>query len=196
MDARKISVLSAIAASSCCIAPLILLGLTLLGIGTAGFAGVSTTLGSLKWYFLPLAVIGLGTSYWLYFREKKKCAGSDCKVANKKLTLTMLTVSTVVVCGFLFWSVYPFVLGAEPAPSPGYYSSARLAVFEVEGMTCGSCELAVDGAIAATGIADSVRSSFVDRKAYVWYSRDDFDEDGIREAIASVGYTAVMIENH
>ncbi len=72
MDPKKLSILSAIAASSCCVPPLILLGLMLLGIGTAGFAGLSSALGSVKWYILPLAMAGITSSYWLYFRGKKK----------------------------------------------------------------------------------------------------------------------------
>ncbi|RME21814.1 MAG: hypothetical protein D6800_11685, partial [Candidatus Zixiibacteriota bacterium] len=63
MDAKKVSFLSMLAASSCCVPPLILLGLTVLGIGSAGLAGFSTTLGTLKWYLLPLAIVGVGVSY-------------------------------------------------------------------------------------------------------------------------------------
>jgi copper chaperone CopZ len=191
MDAKKVSILSAIAASSCCVPPLILLGLTLLGIGTAGVAGLSSTLGAIKWYILPLAVAGVGVSYWLYFREKKACAGSACKVANEWFTKTMLTISTVVVVGFLGWSVYPYILGATPVPSGGGSSSAHFAVYQVDGMTCGGCEIAVDEAIKATCLVDSVKSSFMESKAYIWFEGES-DLVSITKAIASVGYEAKL----
>lgn len=191
MDAKKVSILSAIAASSCCVLPLILLGLTLLGVGTAGVAGLSSTLGAIKWYILPLAVVGVGLSYWLYFREKKKCSTQACKMASEGFTKSMLTISTIVVFGFLSWSVYPYILGATPVPSGGGSSSTHFAVYQVDGMTCGGCEIAVDEAIKATGLVDSVKSSFVESKAYIWFEGEP-DLVSITKAIASVGYEAKL----
>ncbi len=195
MDAKKVSILSAIAASSCCLPPLILLGLTLLGVGTAGVAGLSSTMGAIKWYILPLAIVGVGVSYWLYFREKKKCAGTACKMVNETFTKTMLTISTVVVFGFLSWSVYPYVLGTTPIPSEGGSSSAHFAVYQVDGMTCGGCEIAIDGAVNATGVVDSVKSSFTESKAYIWYNDANTDLAKVESAIQSVGYKPKLIES-
>lgn len=187
MEAKKVSVLSMIAASSCCLPPLILLGLTLIGVGTAGVAGLSTTLGSFKWYILPLAICGVGLSYWLYFREKKKCSSASCRMANEKLTKTMLMISTVVVFGFLAWSVYPYFLGSSLSPKSGGEANPRFAVYSVEGMTCGGCEIAVNESIRATGIVDSVQSDFVMSEAYVWF-KENVDSAAIAKAVASVGY--------
>lgn len=195
MDAKKVSILSAIAASSCCLPPLILLGLTLAGIGTAGVAGLSSTLGSLKWYMLPLAVVGLTVSYFLYFREKRKCSRAVCRMANEMLTKTLLTLSTVVVVAFLTWSVYPYVLGSGEVEIYGSGSSAHFAMFQVEGMTCGGCELAIDGAVAASGLVDSVKSRFMEGKTYVWYSTEAMDTARVLEAIGSVGYNARLLNN-
>lgn len=193
MDARKLSVLSAIAASSCCVLPLVLLGLTLLGLGTAGLAGFSSTLGSLKWYLLPLAIAGLGFSFRLFLKDKQKCEATACRMAGEKLTKTMLTISTITVLGFTGWSVYPYLTPESAVAQPEVSASANLATFEVTGMTCGGCELAVDGAIQATGLVDSVRSSFTESRAYVWYVDPQTSPDLVLEAIASVGYQATMI---
>lgn len=200
MQAKNLSLLSALTSSACCVPPLILLGLTLIGIGGAGLAGISSTLGALKLYLLPLALVGLASSYYLYFREKKKCSSQSCQMVNRKLTRIMLSVSTVVVMSFLSWSVYPYVLGAEEISTGGAQSSPHLAVFNVEGMTCGGCEIAVDGAVRATGLADSVKSSFVESKAYIWYSDEKNNpaevEKAFENAINSVGYTARLDEAH
>jgi copper chaperone CopZ len=189
MDAKKVSILSMVAASSCCLPPLILLGLMLIGVSTVGVAGLSTTLGSLKWYILPFAILGVGLSYLLYFREKKKCSTKACKMANEKLTKTMLTISTIVVFGFLSWSVYPYFTEASHSSLPIGSSSPNFAVYTVEGMTCGGCEIAVDEAIKSTGLVDSVRSDFTQSKAYIWF-KEDPDFESIFEAVASVGYEA------
>jgi mercuric ion transport protein len=201
MDSRKVSILSALAASSCCVPPLILLGLTLVGVGTAGMAGFSSTLGALKWYIFPLAILGLGFSYYLYYKEKKKCMTESCKMVNKKFTESMLVVSTVVVVGFLGWSVYPYVIPSDSMPLNSSVmkeaaSSAHYAVYKVDGMTCGGCEVALDGAIAATGLVDSVKSDFTQGKAYLWYNKGELDTVKIDEAINSVGYKSELLENN
>ena len=193
MDPKKISILSALAASSCCVLPLALLGLSLLGIGTAGAAGFSTALGSVKWLIMPLATTGVLFSYWLYFREKKKCRTTGCKMAGSSFTKIMLTISTLVVSGFFVWSVYPYILGTDSNRVMVSESSAQLAVFKVEGMTCGGCEIAVNGAITATGLVDSVKSSFTESRAYLWYNQDQLDLKVINEALASVGYVAELV---
>jgi len=194
MDAKKVSVLSALAASSCCVLPLALLGLSLAGIGTAGAAGFSTTLGSVKWFIMPLAAMGLVFSYWLYFREKKKCSTNECKMAGGRFTKIMLTISTLVISGFFVWSVYPYILGADLDQFIEESSSAQFAVLNVEGMTCGGCELAVNGAISATGLVDSVKSSFIESRVYLWYNQDRLDLNIINEALAAVGYEAELVE--
>ena len=188
MKARMASIFSAVAAMSCCIPPLILLGLTLLGVGTAGLAGFSSTMGALKWYFMPLAIAGLGSSYYMYFRENQKCRGADCKMVGQRMTQTMLTISTITVFGFLVWSAFPTILGQAKAPITG-----QIAVFDVSGMTCGGCELAVDGAVTATELADSVKSSFAESVVHIWYSGDT-DPAQFESAIANVGFKAVLRE--
>jgi len=197
MNVKKISILSALAASSCCLPPLILLGLTLIGVGTAGLTGFSSTLGAAKWYILPVAIAGLAASYYLYFREKKKCADGSCEMQHDKFTKTMLIISTIVVVGFTGWSVYPYVVGSPHVRVSATQSSPHLAIFAVDGMTCGGCEIAVNGALQATGLVDSVKSSFTEGKAYVWYSDTTVSIEQLKKAIAKVGYTAELLpEQH
>ena len=196
MDAKKISILSALAASSCCVLPLVLLGLSLLGLGTAGAAGFSTALGSAKWFIMSLAAMGVAFSYWLYFREKKKCSTTGCKMAGGRFTKIMLTISTLVISGFFVWSVYPYILGSDLDQLIGESSSAQFAVLKVEGMTCGGCEIAVNCAITATGLVDSVKSSFIESRVYLWYNQDHLDLNVIGEALASVGYEAELVEEN
>lgn len=195
MSIKKTSVFSAVLASTCCVPPLILLGLSLIGVGTAGVAGLSGTLGSLKWYLLPVALIGLGTSYVLYFREKSRCKATSCKMAGKMFTTATLITSSIFVMGFTGWSVYPYVTGKSHIVTIEQNDLTHFAVFDVEGMTCGACELAVNGSIKATGQVDSVKSSFTEGKTIVWYSGDDIDLAKVLTAIRSVGYNAKLEEN-
>ncbi len=195
MSIKKTSVFSALLASTCCVPPLILLGLSLIGVGTAGVAGLSGTIGSLKWYLLPIATVGLGTSYVLYFREKSRCQAVACKMVGKKFTSATLLTSTLLVMGFTAWSVYPYLTGNATVVTNDPNASTHFAVYDVEGMTCGGCEVAVNGSIKATGLVDSVKSSFTEGKTIVWYSDDDVELNQILAAIQTVGYNANLEEN-
>ncbi len=195
MSIKKTSVFSALLASTCCVPPLILLGLSLIGVGTAGVAGLSGTLGSLKWYLLPMALVGLGTSYVLYFRERSRCKAAACKMVGKKFTSATLLTSTILVMGFTAWSVYPYLTGNSTVVTNDQSASTHFAVFEVEGMTCGACEVAVNSSIKATGLVDSVKSSFTEGKTIVWYSGDNVEPNQILKAIQNVGYNAKLEEN-
>lgn len=194
MDPKKLSIVSALLASSCCVLPLLLLGMTLLGIGTVGLAGASTVLGSLKWYLFPMAIVGLGLSYYLYFREKKKCATEACRMVNQRLTKSMLSLSTLVIVGFLLWSVYPYVLGTEAlSASPPANPEHAVAILAVEGMTCGGCEIAVGEALRALAGVDSVRVSYPEERAVVWYGHAEVTVERFAAALDQVGYSAELI---
>ena len=117
-------------------------------------------------------------------------------MAGSSFTKIMLTISTLVVTSFFVWSVYPYVLGTDRYLVMVSASSAQLAVFKVEGMTCGGCEIAVNGAITATGLVDSVKSSFIESKVYLWYKQDQLDLKAIGEALATVGYQAEFVEEN
>ena len=84
-------------------------------------------------------------------------------------------------------------VGQENFEQAGDESSVQFAVLKIEGMTCGGCEIAVDGAIAATGLVDSVKSSFIESKAYLWYNQDRLDLKAIDEALAQIGYEAELV---
>ena len=61
-------------------------------------------------------------------------------------------------------------------------------------MTCGGCEISVDEAIKATYIIDSVKSSFLEGKAFVCYGDDNVDMSQIEDAIRSVGYKPLLLK--
>src|SRR3970282_15296 len=113
MKSGKASIFSAVLASSCCIIPLILLGLTLIGLGSLGLSGISTTVGNLKWFLMPIAILGLGYSYFKYFKEKKQSVRCGCEMVGKKTNHILLGVSTVLVTTFIIFSVYPYLFATE-----------------------------------------------------------------------------------
>ena len=93
-------VLGALAASSCCILPLVLFGL---GVSGAWIANL-TRLAPYQPYFIAATAACLGGGYWLRYRSTKTaCAdGEVCARPLPNRIVTMgLTLATIIVIGAL-----------------------------------------------------------------------------------------------
>lgn len=105
-------VVGALAASSCCILPLVLFSL---GIGGA-WVGNLTALAPYQPYFIAATVAFLGYGYWLVYRSSKiACAaGEACaRPAPNRLVLSALVLATALVAAALgFNFLAPIFLGS------------------------------------------------------------------------------------
>src|SRR5215471_1797038 len=93
-------ILGALAASSCCIAPLALFSLGISG----AWIGNLTALAPYQPYFIAATLVCLVYGYWLVYRPRKvACAeGAACaKPLPKRLVMLGLILATVLVAGAL-----------------------------------------------------------------------------------------------
>ncbi|MBC7313673.1 MAG: mercury transporter MerT [Rhizobium sp.] len=89
-------VIGAILASSCCIAPLVLITLGVSG----AWIGNLTALEPYKPYFAAVTLVFIGLGFWhVYFRAKPACAdGSYCaRPRSGLMTKSALWIATVLV---------------------------------------------------------------------------------------------------
>lgn len=89
-------ILGALAASSCCILPLLFVTLGISG----AWIGNLTALEPFKPYFVAVAIVFIGLGFWhVYFKAKPVCVeGSYCaKPQSSVITKTALWLSTVIV---------------------------------------------------------------------------------------------------
>ncbi len=107
-------ILGALAASTCCIVPLILFSLGVSG----AWVGNLTALEPYKPLFIAVTLGFLGYGYWLVYRKPKPCAdGSACaKPLPNRLVKTALWASTALVLVALLWNwiapvLAPIMLG-------------------------------------------------------------------------------------
>lgn len=102
--------LGALAASSCCILPLVLFGLGVSGAWIGNF----TQLAPYQPYFIAATIAFLGFSYWLVYRSSKVACveGEACArpLPNRlvKIGLVLATLLVVAAIGFNFLA--PFLL--------------------------------------------------------------------------------------
>lgn len=104
-------VLGAVAASSCCIVPLVLFSL---GIGGA-WIGNLTALAPYQWIFILITLGFLGSGFYLVYRRPKSTCAEDAACARplpNRLVKTALWFATVlVVAALAFPYVAPVLLG-------------------------------------------------------------------------------------
>lgn len=107
-------ILGALAASTCCIIPLILFSLGVSG----AWIGNLTSLEPYKPIFIAITLGFLGYGYWMVYRKTKPCAeGETCAVPlPNRLVKSALWVSTMLILIALFWNwiapiVAPVLLG-------------------------------------------------------------------------------------
>ena len=92
--------LGALAASSCCVVPLVLFGLGVSG----AWIGNLTRLAPYQPYFLTATAVCLSVGYWLRWRSRKAaCAAGDAcarPLPNRAVTIGVI-LATVLVVGAL-----------------------------------------------------------------------------------------------
>ncbi len=107
-------IIGALAASSCCIVPLILFSLGISG----AWVGKLTALEPFKPIFIVATLGFLGYGYWLVYASPKACDGGDAcaRPMPNRLVKSALWVSTVLILVALFWNwiapvIAPIMLG-------------------------------------------------------------------------------------
>lgn len=191
MKSGKVSIFSAVLASSCCIIPLALLLLSIIGLGSLGLSGISTTVGNLKWFLMPVAIVGLGYSYSKFFKEKKECESCACEMVGKKTNLILLATSTILVATFLTFSLYPYLFATEKSvTSTPLGSGLNQAHLKIEGMTCVTCAITAQKALESVAGVKKVWVGLKEKKAIVDYEPNLVQEGNLVEAVNKVGYKA------
>ncbi|MFL6335034.1 MAG: mercuric transporter MerT family protein [Pyrinomonadaceae bacterium] len=194
------AVAAALAASACCVGPLLFV---VLGLGAFGAAAALETA---RPYLLSAAVLLLAFGFYrTYFRRAEVCApGAHCSTpVASRISRVSLWVATAAVLAFAFSPYYAGALAGRlmPARQPEVERSPVLqtspadaaptrATFKVTGMTCASCETTIRLALERTPGVRSAAVSFVRGEAVVEYEPDTVTPKKLRDAINKTGYKA------
>ncbi len=91
LKSSAVGMLSASVASLCCLLPL---AVVVLGLGSGAFMAVTM---KYSYLFIPAGILGTGVGYYLYVRERKRCARLGCAMAGSRVNLGLLTLSTLIL---------------------------------------------------------------------------------------------------
>jgi mercuric ion transport protein len=182
-------VLSALAASSCCIPPVI-----------AAIAGVGGAAGTLSWmeplrpYLIGLAVIAIGYAWYNHFKPKKDddcgCEIEKPKFYQTKGFLIGITLFAAISITFPYYSGIFFGDNKKEVIVVDK-NNIQKTNFTIDGMTCDACQNHVNHAVnELPGIID-VKSSYSEGNAVVEFDTTQTNILEIEEAINSTGYKVV-----
>ena len=185
-NAAYTGLFAAVAASSCCIPPVIAL-----------IAGVGGSASSLSWmepfrpYLIGLAIIAIGYAWYNHLKPKNvDDCGCDIKKPKWFQTMTFLVAMTLFAAVSISFPYYAHIFYPETKQTDVNVnpSDKKIVEFTINGMTCKSCEEHVNLEInKVNGIVDS-KVSYDDGKVTVVFDRTKTSETEISNAINSTGY--------
>jgi len=176
------SILAAFFASLCCIGPIVF---AILGLG-----GVSVfiALETYRPYFIALSIVFLGISFYLTYRKREIiCEDGSCIIQRgSKWSKISLWTITFIVGIFIVFPSLNFRTNSVASDSPG--SQLTEATIPVEGMTCTSCNVAVETAVKKLAGIHSIEADFKGKSAVVIYDEQKVSLIEITAAINKLGY--------
>ncbi|MBR9833358.1 copper ion binding protein [Pustulibacterium marinum] len=188
-NAAYTGLFAAIAASSCCIPPVIAL-----------IAGVGGSASALSWmepfrpYLIGLAVIAIGYAWYAYLKPKK--ADDCCEVDAKpkwyqtKGFLIGITLFAAISISFPYYS-HIFYPDNKKEVIVVNQSDIQTVNFDVKGMTCASCEEHVKHAVNELEGIVNVAASYEKANAEVEFDNTKTSKEDIEKAINSTGYKVI-----
>ena len=184
--------LSAVAASLCCIAPV----LALIS-GASGVASTFSWMEPFRPYLIGITVLVLALAWYQKLKPKTKeeidCNCNDdgkLPFMQTKKFLGMITVFAALMLAFPYYSriFYPdnkkevIIIDS---------SNVHNVSFTIKGMTCSSCEEHVNHAVNELDGIISVESSYNNGNSKIAYDPNRISEEAIKAAIATTGYKIV-----
>jgi copper chaperone CopZ len=189
-----VGIFAAIAASLCCITPLL-----------AMLAGASGAASSLSWleparpYLIGVAIVALGFAWYRSLSNKQITAcGPDgaCVVEKKSFLdsrtfLIIITIASIALIAFPYYAntFYPKhqvqnVLVVES-------NNIQTASFNIKGMSCKACETEVNNELfKVAGVIDA-QTFYAKGTSVVKYDKSKATIEQLQNAIANTGYKVI-----
>jgi copper chaperone CopZ len=180
--------LTAIAASLCCITPVLALVA-----GTSGLASTFSWLEPARPYFIGLTILVLGFAWYQKLKPKKQI---DCnceaeekpKFTQSKMFLGIVTVFAGLMLAFPMYA-HIFYPKTEKQVIVVDKSNIQTVEFTISGMTCVSCEEHVNHEVnKLSGIIKST-ASYESGNAVIEFDNSKTSTAEIEKAINSTGYS-------
>ncbi|MBL4752705.1 MAG: mercuric transport protein MerTP [Flavobacteriales bacterium] len=187
-------IFSAIAASLCCITPV----LALIA-GSSGAAASFSWLEPARPFMIGITVLVLGFAWWQKLKPKKvDQIDCDCEVDEKPSFMQskkFLGIVTVFAAFMLAFPYYSHVFYPETTANAGIVESSNIqeTSFQITGMTCTGCEEHIKHAVAQLPGFIEANANYENSSAAVKF---DKSKSTIEEVIAAINETGYTVSEH
>lgn len=180
-------IITAIAASLCCVTPV----LALIA-GTSGVASTFSWIEPLRPYLIGLTILVLVFAWYQKLKHQKeiecKCETDQKPKFIQSITfLGIITAFVIIILAFPYYSgiFYP---NTEKQIIVVDKSDIKTVEFKISGMTCASCEEHVNHEVnKLNGIVNS-KASYENGNAIIEFDKTRTNEKEIEKAINTTGY--------
>ena len=184
-------ILSAIAASLCCITPVVAL-----------LAGSSSIAANFSWieparpYLIGLSVAVLLFAWYVKLKPAKTndmdCNCETTKRASFLQSKTFLGIVTVFAILMMAFPLYAKVFYPKPKVQTATLAAVdnkQQVKFTIQGMTCEGCEEHVNNELSKVNGVIAFKTSYEDKNSLVTFDKSKVDVKTIEAAINKTGYT-------
>lgn len=183
--------LTAVAASLCCITPV----LVLLG-GASGLASSFSWIEPFRPYLIGLTILVFAFAWYQKLKPEKQ-VDCDCEADNKKSfwqSKSFLGIITIVAGLLIAFPYYAKAFYPKPQEIKVVVvdkTNIQQAVFKIKGMTCESCTQHVNSEISKVKGIVAFQTSYENANSTVKFDKSKTAIDSIINAINSTGYKVV-----
>lgn len=183
-------VLTAMAASLCCITPVIAL-----------LAGGSSIAANFSWleparpYLIGLSIAVLVFAWYLKLKPTKtKDMACDCETTKKPSFIqskTFLSIVTVFAALMMTFPLYAKMVYPKPKVQTvplAAVDNKQQVKFIIQGMTCEACEEHVNSELSKVAGVLTYKTSYATRSSLVTFDKSKVDVTAIKAAINKTGY--------
>jgi mercuric ion transport protein len=181
--ASMLAVITAVAASACCIGPTILLAL---GVGGLGFA---SALEPYRLYFLALTAFFLGGAFYMAYRPVHANACSPnggCSPPNRRRMRAGVWTAAVAA---LIAGAYPRI-EAVRAANPVAETGVHTVLLDIEGMTCSACERHIRRELEKVPGVRGAVVEYASKRATIELEHEGVPTVALLAAVERAGYEA------
>ena len=182
-------VISAIAASSCCIPPVI-----------AAVAGISGGASSLAWieplrpYLIVFAVLAIGYAWYTHLKPKTQddcgCEVEKPKFYQKRGFLVGITIFAIISMSFPYYAHIFYKDNTTKNVLIVDQSNVKKVEVKIEGMTCDACQSHVNQTLFELPGVMNAETSYDNGNAIVEFDESKTTIADIEKAVNSTGYVA------
>lgn len=190
------SLIAGIAASLCCILPIVF------ALAGAGIVGASAFFAAWRPYLLGITFLLLGLGFYFAYRKPKHACepGSVCEkpATNRtgRIGLWITTAVVLIVAAFPYYSepVANLLLSTKASETKAATRRVDQASFVVEGMDCTACATAIEKKLKGLDGVQSAIVSYELKRATVKFDASRVTIAQLEQAIRDAGYRAHPIQ--